>query len=586
MLQQTIKNQYVILQKIGGGGFGDTYLTEDTHKPSRPYCVVKILRPITNNPHMYQLVQDLFQREAVMLEDLGNSNNRIPKLHAYFCDDGLFYLVQEYIQGKTLTQMVETSGAVSETVVKEILKNLLYVLNFVHSRKIIHRDIKPDNIIIRESDNVPVLIDFGAVRESVGTEFNSHGQPITSKVIGTPGFMPAEQAAGRPVYSSDLYSLGLTMIYLLTGKTPLQLQTDPRTGNIIWHQYAMHVSPSLRMMLDKATAYQLNERYMSAKEMVDALQMTPLPSSPVLPNTFISSPKPEYVGGGGIDSSVPVPREIQGWNWGAFLMPILWAFPNKVWIAFLGFIPFCGFIVPFVLGAKGNAWAWKSRQWRSLEDFKAHQRTWAIAGASVWGSLIGLCILAAIVTPNTPTSDNPISTETPSPGITSSKTEEIVISNLKTYTYNNNLFSIDIPQEWTLKDKSQSGEAIVVWQDKTQNALFRINLFAANGTRSKQEMTEILENHLNKIIPAETKINFTKKKPVILSDGVVRIAWSNDYPNKGENVKFSGNSFIEQRGDKISIYTFILPDDQYKKLLAPIDQIINSYRISNSAPLP
>lgn len=188
MLQQTINNRYLILQKLGTGGFGDTYLTQDTYIPSRPYRVIKQLRPITNNPQMYQLVQDLFQREAVMLEELGNSNNRIPKLYAYFCEQGLFYLVQEYIPGKTLAQMVETNGAISETVVKEILIKLLYVLNFVHSRGIIHRDIKPDNVIIRESDNIPILIDFGAVRESVGTEFNSQGHPITSKVIGTPGF--------------------------------------------------------------------------------------------------------------------------------------------------------------------------------------------------------------------------------------------------------------------------------------------------------------------------------------------------------------------------------------------------------------
>lgn len=591
MLQQTIKNQYVILQKLGGGGFGDTYLTEDTHKPSRPYCVVKELRAITNNPQMYKLVQDLFQREAVTLEDLGNSNNRIPKLYAYFCEQGKFYLVQEYIQGKTLSQMVETSGTVSETVVKEILKNLLYVLNFVHSRKIIHRDIKPDNIILRESDNVPVLIDFGAVRESVGTEFNSHGQPITSKVIGTPGFMPVEQAAGRPVYSSDLYSLGLTMIYLLTGKTPLQLQTDSRTGNIIWHQYAMHVSPSLRMVLDKATAYHLNERYTSAKEMIDAMQVTPLPE-PAISATYVNPPQPGLVGGGGtFNTSAPVPQEIQGWNWGAFLMPGLWVFPNKVWIGLLCMIPIFGLPIPFVLGAKGNVWAWRSRQWRSLQDFKAHQRAWAIAGGSIWGSFIGLLVLAAIVTPpeNSSTTPTPDTSITPSPvsllpSTTTAKTQEVVIANLQAYTDKNNLFSIDIPEGWTVTDKSQPGQAIVYWQDITGNALAQINVFAANGTRSKQEMVEILEAFLKKIVAANT--NFSESKPVFLADGTIRITWNNEVLVKGERLKMTGNSYVEQHGDKIALYTILVPTEQYSRLLPSIQQINASYKINASGTLP
>ena len=585
MLQQTIKNQYVILQKLGGGGFGDTYLTEDTHKPSRPYCVVKELRAIANNPQMYKLVQDLFQREAVMLEDLGNSNNRIPKLYAYFCEQGKFYLVQEYIQGKTLSQMVETSGTVSETVVKEILKNLLYVLNFVHSRKIIHRDIKPDNIIVRESDNVPVLIDFGAVRESVGTEFNSHGQPITSKVIGTPGFMPVEQAAGRPVYSSDLYSLGLTMIYLLTGKTPLQLQTDSRTGNIMWHQYAMHVSPSLRMVLDKATAYHLNERYTSAKEMIDALQVTPLPE-PAISATYVNPPQPGLVGGGGtFNTSVPVPQEIQGWNWGAFLMPGLWVFPNQVWVGLLCMIPFFGLPIPFVLGAKGNVWAWRSRQWKSLQDFKAHQRAWAIAGGSIWGSLIGLYIVAVMLTPTPEPVTKPIKDPDTSAGSEilvppTTKTKEIVINNLETYTYKNSLFSIDIPPEWTLNDKSDSDQTIVFWQDSTKNALFQINIFVTNGTKTKQEKTEILERFVNKF--AAGKTNYTMEDPVVLSDGTVRIIWSNDYSVNGKNVKFTGNSFIQQYGEKISIYSFFVPDEQFDKLLPSINKILKSYKTDSS----
>ncbi len=440
MLQQIIKNQYVILHKLGGGGFGDTYLTEDTHKPSRPYCVVKELRPIAHNPQMYHLVQGMFQREAVMLENLGNSNNRIPKLYAYFSDQGKFYLVQEYIQGKTLTQMVETAGTVSETIVKEILKNLLYVLNFVHSQGI----------------------------------------------IGT------------------------------------------------------------------------------------------------------------------FNTNVSVPPEIRGWNWGAFLLPGLWIFSNHVWIGLLCMIPVLGLPIQFLLGARGNVWAWKSRQWQSLQDFKSHQRAWAIAGGSVWGSLIGLFVLAAMVTPpedssTTPTLDTSITTTptsepfttTPLPSLppaTTAKTQEVVIGNLQSYTDKNNLFSIDIPEGWTLTDKSQPGQTIVYWQDTTGNALAQINVFAANGTRTKQEMVEILEAFLNKVVTANT--NFSKSKPVFLADGTIRITWSNEVLIKGEKIRMTGNSYVEQHGDKLALYTIVVPSEQYAKLLPSIQQINASYKINASAPLP
>jgi serine/threonine-protein kinase len=106
----------------------------------------------------------------------------------------------------------------------------------------------------------------------MGTVLNSQGLPTSSIVIGTPGYMPSEQAAGRPVYSSDLYSLGMTAIYLLTGKSPQQLQTDSQTGEILWHDYATHLSPPFANIIDKAIRYHPRDRFASAKEMLDALQ--------------------------------------------------------------------------------------------------------------------------------------------------------------------------------------------------------------------------------------------------------------------------------------------------------------------------
>jgi serine/threonine protein kinase len=144
-----LKNRYQVIRVLGSGGFGETFLAEDTQMPSGCRCVIKQLKPVANNPQVYQLVQERFQREAAILEELGGNNNQIPRLNAYFTEDGLFYLVQEYIEGQTLTQKLQQHGVLSESSVKDILINILPVLEYVHIKRIVHRDIKPDNIIIR-----------------------------------------------------------------------------------------------------------------------------------------------------------------------------------------------------------------------------------------------------------------------------------------------------------------------------------------------------------------------------------------------------------------------------------------------------
>ncbi|MEH1973304.1 MAG: YARHG domain-containing protein [Nostoc sp.] len=299
MTIQLLNDRYQVIRTLGAGGFGETYLAEDTYMPSKRSCVVKQLRPIHNNPQIYQLVQERFQREAAILEELGGANEQIPALYAYFSSSGQFYLVQEWIEGDTLTGKVQKQGLFSEGAVQELFMNLLPVLDYVHSKHIVHRDIKPDNIIVRHRDGKPVLIDFGAIRESMGTVVNSQGNPTSSIVIGTPGYMPSEQAAGRPVYSSDLYSLGMTVIYLLTGKQAQQLETDSQTGEIIWRQYASHVSPIMARVIDRAIAYHPRDRYPTARAMLDSLQSIANPIPPTQPlltqTTVVSAPPPQTV---------------------------------------------------------------------------------------------------------------------------------------------------------------------------------------------------------------------------------------------------------------------------------------------------
>jgi serine/threonine protein kinase len=293
MMTPTLLNyRYKVISTLGSGGFGDTFLAEDTQMPSGRRCVIKQLKPLANDPKIYQLVQERFQREAAILEDLGSGNNYIPTLYAYFEENGQFYLIQEYIEGQTITQKSQ-QGRFSESSVKEILANILPILDYVHSKRIVHRDIKPDNIILRNSDGKPTLIDFGAVKETMGTVLTSSGNSSQSIVIGTPGFMPSEQSVGRPVYSSDLYSLGLTAIYLLTGKIPQEFTSDPATGEMMWRQQAPNVTPSFANFLDKAIQSHSRDRYQSANEMLQALYAgtTPIAATqPVSQPTLISAP--------------------------------------------------------------------------------------------------------------------------------------------------------------------------------------------------------------------------------------------------------------------------------------------------------
>lgn len=290
MILPILENRYKILEDLGDGGFGKTFLAEDTHMPSGRRCVIKRLKPIANDPQVYQLVKERFGREAAILEELGNGSYQIPKLYAYFESGGLFYLVQEWIEGETLTQKVQKQGILDESTVKSILINLLVVLDYVHSKRIVHRDIKPDNIILRTCDRLPVLIDFGAVKETMGTILSSSGNSTSSVVIGTPGFMPSEQGIGRPVYGSDIYAIGLTAIFLLTGKVPQELETDPLTGEICWRRHALSVSPTLATVLDRAIQSHPRDRFPTAKAMLDALQESQF--SPNLPPTILSPSSP------------------------------------------------------------------------------------------------------------------------------------------------------------------------------------------------------------------------------------------------------------------------------------------------------
>ncbi len=257
-----LNNRYRILNLLGKGGFGHTYLAEDTHQPPRR-CAVKQLTPVTD-PGEYRWRQERFAREAAILRDLGEvSNGQIPKLYDYFVEEEAFYLVQELIEGETLSEKVKNEGPFSVTAVMGILGSLLSVLTYIHNSNKIHRDIKPDNIILRQEDGEPVLLDFGIVKEVINLD--SQGNPTTSTAIGTTGYMPPEQQNRRPVYASDLYALGWTGIYLLTGKHPYNVEKSQ------WRKLALGIDSRFADILDKATELETMNRYKATQEMLHAL---------------------------------------------------------------------------------------------------------------------------------------------------------------------------------------------------------------------------------------------------------------------------------------------------------------------------
>ena len=273
--------RYLALKELGQGGFSRTYLAVDTHMPSRPKCVVKELTFESDNPELLELVQTRFQREAAILEVLGKLSTQIPSLYASSQEGSTLYLVQDWIDGETLQEKLDTKGALSENEVIDVLAGILPVLNIVHSKNVIHRDIKPDNLMLRNDDGKPVLIDFGAVKELISATAGMYDDSKRTIFIGTPAFAPMEQHLGKPVFASDLYSLGLTAICLLTGRPPTWKETDLATGRSLpkrfrpgsWYDFAPQVSPRLRVALDKAIQPAVEDRYQTAREMQSALRL-------------------------------------------------------------------------------------------------------------------------------------------------------------------------------------------------------------------------------------------------------------------------------------------------------------------------
>ncbi len=276
---------------IGQGGFGRTFLAVDEYKPSKPPCVIKQFYPQLQATSSIQKAAELFELEAVRLEQLGK-HSQIPDLLAYFSQEGRQYLVQEFIDGENLAQTLESKGYFSETQIRNLLNNLLPVFEFIHSRQVIHRDIKPENIILRQ-DGQLVLVDLGAAKYATQTAL-----AVTGTRIGTAGYMAPEQANGKPIHASDIYSLGVTCLCLLTQVEPIDLFDDSEF-EWVWREHLKtSVSSELGQILDKMIQPAIKKRYQSATEVLQALgNQSPQPSpqpSPQTPDSLKSARGVDY----------------------------------------------------------------------------------------------------------------------------------------------------------------------------------------------------------------------------------------------------------------------------------------------------
>ncbi|GFZ91928.1 GUN4 domain-containing protein [Okeania sp. KiyG1] len=270
MTNRILRHRYQIISELGKGSFGTTYLATDLEHPNHPQCVVKQLTPSDQRPKVFQVAKKLFEKEAKALQNLGK-HNQIPTFFNYFEEGGQFYLVQEFIEGNDLAKEIYFQGRFTENETVKLLIEILEVLKYVHQQNVIHRDLKLQNIMRRKSDGKIVLIDFGAVKEIKVLTVTSGGHATTTIAVGTTGYMPSEQAAGKPKFCSDIYAVGTIGIEVLTGMRVNQFPENPSTGEIIWKE-RVNVSDDLGRILDKMVAEYWKNRYQTVDEVIGELR--------------------------------------------------------------------------------------------------------------------------------------------------------------------------------------------------------------------------------------------------------------------------------------------------------------------------
>ena len=259
--QEFIRN-YQVLRKLGQGGMGTTYIacTQDEFSANSPQLLV--LKEMNAEMADNEKARELFEREARVLNTLNHSG--IPKYYDFFREQGKNYLAMELIHGQNLEQRIYQHGPITISQAINWMMQTCEILTYLHSLQppLVHRDVKPANLMLRNLDEQIMLLDFGAVKE-IGTPFMTR--------IGAAGYSAPEQDKGRPCSQSDLYAVGSTLIFLLTGKEPINFYKRKAGGFGFDLKGVPTITSELCQVIDKACEPQLKKRYGSAQELSAAL---------------------------------------------------------------------------------------------------------------------------------------------------------------------------------------------------------------------------------------------------------------------------------------------------------------------------
>ena len=264
-----LHQRFHIIRELGSGGFATTYLAIDKQSVNQTKCAVKQLQPRFNSSSVWASARERLATEAMVLQWLGK-HPQIPEFIGHFEENKQFYLVLEFIEGEEFEQEIHRQ-VLDETQSIQFLFDILGILKSVHQQGIIHRDIKPSNLIRRSQDSKMILIDFGAVKEIGTLAFDTSKQQIQTQIIGTPGYMPPEQNNGKPVYSSDIYALGKTVIFGMTGKSPTEWEISESGDTVAWNK-KIAISEAFLKIINQMTIDDLSKRYQSASEVLQDLE--------------------------------------------------------------------------------------------------------------------------------------------------------------------------------------------------------------------------------------------------------------------------------------------------------------------------
>lgn len=268
--QTLLYNRYSVVHIEKTSNFSKVFYALDTYQNPPRSCLIKVFEPIVQKPEIAKWISEEFQKEAKHLKRLSVGNRHLPEIYTYSNEFQVYYIVRELIEGKTLRDKIQSGSKFSTKEVREILIQLLSALDYLHQQQVVHQNIKPKNIILRDEDRLPMFINFGSIKQIVST-YGFYGNKQIFSANNASGYAPPEQALGKSFPASDLYSLGLTAIYLLTAKNPVDLAIDSNSGKFQIPETITRLDPSLAAIITRAIAPNISDRYSSAEEMSNAL---------------------------------------------------------------------------------------------------------------------------------------------------------------------------------------------------------------------------------------------------------------------------------------------------------------------------